>query len=244
MSYTKHVKAFGLCLVAALGLMAFSAAGAQAQNGWLAPGGTFITGNTAVTGSLHTDVLLHGEALGAKVLILCKKLVVDAGLLLNTTAPPEGTATLLFSECETSIDGGVTISTDCKPTEPITAKVRAKAILHNSLTYLLFEPEEAGKPFTTILFGNALCLLKPSRPVAGSVVVECLTEDLKTMTEDPSKRDLCLTDLVNHLIQEAPTQSLFGTDGLTFAGKPASLLGIANVVLGAPNAGKTWAVHI
>jgi hypothetical protein len=238
MSYSKHVKALGLCLVAALGLMAFSAAGAQAQTkGWLV-NKAFISGTQGVEGTAHTDATLVGEALGAKVKILCKVATIDDGLLFANEAA-EGLATLLYSTCETFLNGA--LSTVCKPKESITASVKAKAILDNSLTYILFEPDNKSV-FVEIEFPNASCLLKPSRPVAGSVVVECLTEELKTMTEDPGKRDLCLTDLTNHLIKEAPVQSLFGTDGLTFAGKPAVLEGVSSVFL--PGKSGTWGVHI
>jgi hypothetical protein len=246
MSYSKHgVKVLGLSLIAALGLMAVSAAGAQAQTGWLV-GGAFIGATQGVEGEIHPlnatekHLVLSGEALGAKVKILCKALAVDDGLLFANEAA-EGLATLLYSTCETFLNGS--LSAVCKPAEPITANVKFKAILHNSLTYLLFEPDNS-TVFTNLKFPNAGCLLKPERPIAGSFVVECLTEELKTMTEDPEKRDLCLTDLVNHLIKEASPQSLFGTDGLTFAGKPATLEGIAKVFLSGANKGGTWAVHI
>src|SRR3977135_2374096 len=228
MSYSKHgVKAFGLCLLAALGLMAFSAAGAQAQTGWLV-GGAFINANPAIEAEVHPlkatapierHLVLSATALGSEVKILCENLIADGGVLFGEAAnkeKSEGLATLLFSTCQTFLNGS--LSTDCKPTEPITVKVKFRAILDNSLTYILFEPDEAGKPFTVLGFSNALCLLKPSRAIAGSFVMECLTEELKTMTEDPGKRDLCLTDLVSHLIREAPNQKALFGDGLTFAG--------------------------
>jgi hypothetical protein len=173
------------------------------------------------------------------VKILCTVAAVDNGLLINSEKA-EGTATILFTVCEVFLNGA--LSAECKPTEPIVSKVKFKAILDSSLTYVLFEPEVAGQPLADILFPNALCVLKPLRAVTGSVVVECLTEDLKTMTEDASKRDLCLTDLTNHLIKEASPQSLFGTDGLAFAGKSAVLLGIGSAFL--PSKSSTWAVHI
>jgi hypothetical protein len=244
MSYSKHgVKVLGLSLIAALGLMAVSAAGAQAQTGWLV-GGAFIGATQGVEGEIHPlnatekHLVLSGEALGAKVKILCKALAVDDGLLFANEAA-EGLATFLYSTCETFLNGSP--SSNCKPKEPLTSTVKFKAILHNSLTYLLIEPD-SGVVLLPVPFPNPLCLLKPSRDVAGSVVMECLTEELKTMTEDPEKRDLCLTDLVNHLIKEASPQSLFGTDGLTFAGKPATLEGIVNLFL--PGKASTWAVHI
>lgn len=49
MSYRKHgLRSFGLCLAAALGLMAFGAAGAQANGDWRVEGQT-TTGTVGVT---------------------------------------------------------------------------------------------------------------------------------------------------------------------------------------------------
>jgi hypothetical protein len=240
MSYAKSgFRAFGLCLVAALGLMAFSAAGAQATTGWLV-GGNFITGDTAIHASAHTEAILKTKQLGAVVEILCTTLATKEGKLTNGTV--EGLIKLEYTNCQTFL-GGV-VSAVCKPVEPIVALAKFKAILHGTptLTYLLFEPDgAAGTPFTIIKF-NKPCVLFPSVEVTGSVVAECLNESLETMNGEALHRDLCLTDLVHHLIQEVPNQALFG-DGLFVNGEPATLGGIANALVTNP-AGATWAVHI
>jgi hypothetical protein len=257
MSNAKNVlKVFGICLAAALGLMAISAVGAQAQTkGWLV-NGVYITATKAIEAEIHPlkatapverHVLLKGEALKNKVEILCENLAVDDGLIFGEATNrenTEGLATLLFTTCQTFL-GGV-LSKACQPIEPITANVLFRAILHNSLTYLLFEPDGAGKPFVSIGFPT-ICILAPSQDVAGSLVAECLTEDLKSMEEASGKPDLCLSDLVNHLIREAPSQTLFGAnEGLTFAGKAAKLEGIVLVKIakGDADSGKTWGCHI
>lgn len=251
MSYAKKgLRVFGVCLVAALGLMAVSAAGAQAQTGWLV-GGAFINSTRTINASIHPlnatapvekHLVLVTTTLGANVKILCENLTVDDGLLFNNEKA-EGLAELLFSTCQTFLNGS--LSGICKPKEAILAKVKFHAILHNSLTYLLFEPHEAGKPFATLEFPNEECLLSPKREVKGDVVVECLTEDLKSMEEASGKPDLCLSDLVNHLIREAPNQKLFNeTGGLTFNGAAAKLEGIALVFMTGTDSGKTWACHI
>jgi hypothetical protein len=258
MSNAKNVlKVFGICLAAALGLMAVSAVGVQAQTkGWLV-NGVYITATKTIEAEIHPlkatapverHVVLSGEALKTKVEILCEKLVVDDGLIFGEAAnkeKTEGLATLLFSSC-TTIFSGDFISIPCKPKEPIAASVLVRAILHNALTYLLFEPDGVGKPFVNIEFTGE-CILAPEREVAGSLVAECLTEDLKSMEEASGKPDLCLSDLVNHLIREAPSQTLFGAnEGLTFAGKAAKLEGIASVKIakGDADSGKTWGCHI
>ncbi len=248
MSYAKKgLRVFGVCLVAALGLMAVSAAGAQAQTGWL-ESGAFITATKTVTATIHPlnatapvekHLVLSTTTLGANVKLLCENLALDDGLLF-ANEKAEGLATLLFTTCQTFLNGA--LSAVCKPSEPITAGVKFHAILHNALTYLLFEPEVAGTPFVKIKFPNEECLLSPERSVAGEVVVECLTEDLKSMEEASGKPDLCLSDLKNHLIREVANQKLFGEKvGLTFNGAAAKLEGIAKVSL---TSGNTWACHI
>jgi hypothetical protein len=240
MSYAKNgFRAFGLCLVAALGLMAFSAAGAQATTGWLV-GGNFITGNTAIHASAHTEAILSTTQLGALVEILCTTLATKEGKLTSGTV--EGLIKLEYTNCQTFFNH--IVSAVCKPVEPIIVVAKFKAILHGtpSLTYLLFEPDgAAGTPFTIIKF-NKPCVLFPSVEIGGSFVVECLNESLETMSQEALHRDLCLTDLVHHLIKEAPNQSLFG-DGIFVNGEPAHLSGIVNVLVTNP-AGATWAVHI
>jgi len=257
MSYTKNgLRALGVCLVAALGLMAFSAAAAQAQTGWLV-NKAFITLTQkfnakthplAVAGAKH--FVLLGEPLGAKTEILCEVLAVDDGLLFATESA-EGLATLLFTECTTFLleFGVFKESKACKPGEPIEAKAKFHAFLHlkkpngetgDKKTYLLFQPDEAGKPFAKIKFPNEECVFNPEQEVAGTLVTECLNEKLEKNT---AGTDYCLEDLVHHLIQEAPGQKeLFG-DGLTFGGRPAKLDGTADVFLTEPSGG-TWAVHI
>jgi hypothetical protein len=255
MSHTKNVlKVFGICLAAVFGLMAVSAAGAQAQTGWLV-NGAFITATKTIEAEIHPlkatapeerHMVLTGEALKSKVSKLCEKLVVDDGLLFGEAANranTEGLAKLLFSNCKTFLNG--VESAVCKPVEPITAEVLFRAILHNSLTYILFEPEP-GKPLVTIQL-TAPCVLAPGQDVAGTVVMECLTEKLESMEEAAGKPDLCLSDLVNHLLREAPNQKLFGAnEGLTFGGKAAKLEGIILVKIAKTDAdsGKTWACHI
>ncbi len=248
MSYRKEgLRVFGVCLAAVLGLMAVSAAGAQAQTGWL-ESGAFITATKTINATIHPlkatapvekHMLLSTTTLGANVKILCENLAVDDGLIF-ANEKAEGLASLLFSACQTFLNGA--LSAVCKPTEPITVGVKFHALLHNALTYLLFEPEVAGTPFVKIKFPNEECLISPERSISGSFVVECLTEDLKSMEEASGKPDLCLSDLTNHLIREVANQKLFGEkEGLTFNGAVAKLEGIAKVFL---ISGNKWAVHI
>jgi hypothetical protein len=248
MSYAKHgLRAFGLCLLAALCLMALGAAGAQAEVGWLV-NGAFITTKTAIHAVKHAekDPILLVPALGAA--ILCSTLSSDDGLLFTQAEKPgktEGLITLLFTTCNSKQNGSPVPA--CNPAEPITAQVRFHLFLHEpngvKLTYILFEPDTVGQPFTTLKFSEE-CAWGEEAPIGGSFVAECLSEELKKMSEISGTPDLCLTDMVHHLIQEAPSQkSLFG-DGLTFGSLPMQLDGIISLSLSAPNEGKTWGGHI
>jgi len=256
MSYTKNgLRALGVCLVAALGLMAFSAAAAQAQTGWLV-NKAFITSTQKMNATIHPLPLsgfkhteLLAEPLGTKMEILCGVLAVDDGLIFANEKAEGLAAILLFTDCRTYlfIAGVLTESKVCKPDEPIEGKVKARAFLHlkkpngesgDKKTYLLFEPEVLGGDLAVIKFPNEECVFNPSLLVSGTLVAECLNEKLEKNT---ALTDYCLEDLVHHLIQEAPNQKeLFG-DGMLVGNRPAALDGIADVT---HSELKTWAVHI
>jgi hypothetical protein len=267
MSQSKQgLRALCLGLLAALGLMAFVAASAQAQTGWLL-NKAFITQTKTIKAVVHPladgkkHAVLETELPGVgKVEILCETLVTDDGLLF-ANEKAEGLVTFLYTSCTTIINGVVRAS--CKPPEPITVGAKFHAILHtvspivggkegthDNKTYLLFEPEEVGKPFLILNLG-LLCPIGEELPITGEFVEECLNEKLEKNT---SLTDYCLEDLVHHLIQEAPHKlfTLTGKlpkeekwDELLVEGHPASLLGISDVTLSeASDAGLTWGVHI
>jgi hypothetical protein len=253
MSHSKHgLRAFGLCLLAALGLTAFAAASAQATTGWL-ESGAFIGATKKIHAVIHplaggakhsvldTTVGVNNE----KVEKLCETLTTEDGLIFAGAAAT-GLITLKFTNCKTFIGGKE--SKPCKPVEPIIAKTKFKAILHTGTgndgkTYILFEPHTAGTPFTTIELKE--CLLGEKVPIEGDLVAECLNSSLAKNT---TGTDFCLDDTTHHYIQEAPAK-LFelgaGTGKfheLKFGIRPANLLGIADVLL--TDAANTWGVHI
>jgi hypothetical protein len=268
MSHSKHVLR-GLCLglLAALGLIAFVAASAQAQTGWLL-NKAFIKETTTIDAGIHPlkaedkelHLVLETElpAVGL-IKLLCEKLVTDDGLLF-AGEKAEGSLTLLLTVCKTEIKEKV--SAACKPKEPIEVKVKFRAILHtvnpivggkegthDGKTYLLFEPGETGKPFTTLHFSEE-CAFGETIVISGDFVTECLNESLE---KNISTTDYCLSDFTHHLIQEAP-HKLFTLNGklpkeekwdeLLFEGHLASLLGIVDTLLSEKDKGLTWAVHI
>jgi len=223
------VRAFGLCLVAALGLMAFMAAGAQAT--WLVKGATL-----AAKADKPAEISNH-SALGkllvpAKNLTLdCTTLASDDGLLNPASGLGEVLGTLLFTGCSTLQPEGTTLA-KCKPKEPIEAKGKGNLILHNADTYLLIEPEVAGGNFTRIDFPVECAL--PDTNITGSLVLECLGPNLE------KGKELCLKEEVTHLAQQAPT-ALFPSDGLFYGVSPATIDGVAKAKL---TSGETWAGHI
>jgi hypothetical protein len=273
MSYSKHgLRALGFGLLAALGLMAFMAASVQAQTGWLL-NKAFITANKKIHAVIHplpVDLKKHAvldaeiPAIGT-IEKLCETLTTDDGLLFGTPAAlaseAEGLIVLLYTNCKTFVNKIEQAA--CKPVEPIEVKVKFRAILHltnpivggkegthDSKTYLLFEPDEAGKPFVILKLPES-CVLPEEVPVTGEVVAECLNEKLEKNT---ALTDYCLQDFVHHLIQEAPHKlfTLTGKlpkeekwDELLYEGRLASLLGIADVLLSEEtDKGLTWGVHI
>ncbi len=255
MSHSRYgVRVLGLCLLAIFSLTAFMAAGAQAQFGWL-KNKAFITAATpvhavihplAADGKKHAVLLSTFGATNTPVEILCETLATEGGSLINNEKA-EGKVTLKVTQCETFINK--VKSAPCKPKEPITGKSKYHAILHvkgDKKTYLLFEPEVAGTPLTTIETSEE-CVFGEKTQIAGEMVAECLNEKLEKNT---AGTDYCLEDLVHHLVQEAPTKlfELEGKagsfDGLLFGSREAKLDGIADALLSAPNLGQTWAVHI
>jgi hypothetical protein len=231
MSYRKNgLKALGLMVVAALGLMAFMATGAQAN--WLV-NGVELKANEAVAATAHTNGILTVPA--KKLEIECTTLASKNLKLLASSATAEGEVE--FSNCTTFSPPGAERKEqkNCKPGEPIKAGGKAKLILHNAQNYVLFEPTTAGGKFATITFGE-LCSLTETSDVKGTLVAECLTSALAHAD--------CNTSEASHLIQPAPA-ALFTGDKLTYgAGLEATLKGVAKVELSGESKGKPWAGHV
>jgi hypothetical protein len=233
MSYRRNgLRALGLSLLAIAGLMAFMAAGAQAN--WLV-NGVELTANESVAAKAHTEGKLAVPA--KKIEFRCKEVAGEGLKLVAKSGTAEGK--VKFTKCLafSPIGAEGKEQKNCNPKEPITAGGKALLILHNAQNYVLFEPE-TGKPFTTVEVGE-LCALTQTSNVTGSLVAECG----KLVSEKFSHLD-CNTSESSHLIQPAPA-TLFESDKLSFGASPATLEGIAAVELnGEANAGKPWAGHI
>jgi len=230
----KHgLKVLGLCLLGALSMMAFSAAAAQAVTPEWKILGTTLVGTRSISASAKTQFLLESKVgkTATAITIHCSTLKIDDGLIYGSefAAGKKGTSlgTLLFTGCTTLLNGALSVV--CKPVEPIEAKVKNLLILHNSDTYILFEPHE-GTKFTEIGFGTGECSV-PTTPITGSVVSECLTA--AAVHED------CDLEKVEHLISTAPA-ALFESDKLSFGANPATLTGTASLKIIGTDEGCTW----
>jgi hypothetical protein len=234
--------ALGMCLVAALGLMAVTATGAQAVEGWLVEGASALDRTPIhaaihplkATGKKHIVFLVPAQRLE----ILCSELFSDDGLLIQNTLL---LIKLSLKGCETfSNEKAVPL---CNPVGSIDLIFLGHLFLHGELkksTYILFEPD-IWSEFGTIFF-NESCALAKTEPVTGSFVAECLNEKLQTNGE--TGLDNCLQELVHHLIQQAP-EKLFEKDVLRIGGSQALIDGIFDFLLsGEKNKGKTWSGHV
>jgi hypothetical protein len=214
----------GLCVTAALALMAFAASAAQAEGTWMINGVnvtadlvvelellpeeyTFENGETTETAKV---ALLLGETALGPIWIGCKK-AVSSAVTLHASGGANGGVN--FSECSTSIKqaGHMKLSAICKPKEPIDAAFKALIVLHEKVPYL--DLEGAGGTFTTIEIPEG-CALEGKYPVKGLVLVEdCKGEWAK--------------ELLEHLIKEAMGPTLALSKGLTFGGFTVSIDGSA-----------------
>ena len=260
----KHgLRALGLSFLAVLGLMAFMAAGAQANFLYLLTvnGAVDDVGANVPTVKAHTPGTLL--LLGLNLEIVCQKVGQD------TTAPVTLLAAstvahghLLFKECETwSVKKEaekivlVALQGKCKPWSPGTPKESgeilagglAQLLLHEGKNYVLVKPLDK-KPFTIIELPET-CALAESSEVTGEAVLDC--GELDNSVPPKFVGGDCATHRVTQLLQQNPSATLFGkyklesgvehnVNQLFFGAQLASIDGIADVLLGAPLEGKAW----
>jgi hypothetical protein len=234
MSYRRNgLRALGLSLLAIAGLMAFMAAGAQAN--WLVEG-VELKANETVSVATHVEGKLAVPA--KNIEFRCSTIGAEGLKLLASSEKAEGK--VKFTGCTAFQISNGAEQKNCKPKEPIVAGGFALIILHPATSgqnYILFSPPKEGEktlPFATIEVSE-LCALTETSPVTGSLVAECLTSALAH--ED------CNTSEVTHLIQPASTE-LFPSDTLKFGASAATLKGVAAVKLSGANLNKKWAGHV
>ncbi len=226
MTHRKHgLGVIGLCLVAALGLMAF-AASAQAKGTWKHNGAAITDATAKIVGEKDSALFkLLSKVGNTPIHITCEKLTVSEGLLL---LEGKSTGKLEFSEnCKFfTLNGGVAVEIKtCKPLEPIVAKVKDLLFKHlgDEKTYDLFSPADGTLNFTSIHLGEE-CAFGLSIPVTGHAVIE----GCKPVSPEAETNGF-ETEVVKHLIQQAPENVALWTgsfkNGLFFGVNPATIDG-------------------
>ena len=220
----RGLKALGLSLLAAMGLMAFLAAGAQAT--WdlegieiikdIPVGGNFVAGQEGLLLVPTQNLVIH-----------CKKFTIEKALLLKLPAL-DADADLKYEDCKTLVKG--VENAGCKP-EILPVKALLLPFLHNGEIYILAEQQTGVPNFTVIHYNEETCALPPLPAVTGSVVFECYKEALKL--------DDCKNSLAIHLIRPAPP-ALFPTDTLKYGLNAAEIHGEAEVFLTGEDLNKKW----
>jgi len=208
----------GLCVTAAMALMAFGGASAAQAAGctpttptakpcWMLNNAN-VTADTTVTATIFKDVLtlLLSKALSTTVAIDC----TEQGLVGGTALlQPEGKATgkLEFKNCTTELGGAV--KTGCKPVEPIIAAGTLEIALHEGEAVV--KATNGLSPFAEIGFNEKTCALTNPTPIKGTGwILDCIP--------DPE------TELTEHLIIEGKLAAeMLG--GLKFGAEPASIDG-------------------
>jgi hypothetical protein len=230
MSHRKFgLRAFGLSILAVLGLMAVMAAGAQAE---YKVAGVKLTANEAV--AVETDETGNLLVPAQELEIKCTEV---EGENLTLVPETEVTGKLKFKNCVTFQKKAE--SKNCKPVEPITAGGKGHLVLNaaKTKTYVLFEPNKNAKnefePFTVVHFGE-LCALGEENPVTGFLAAECLTEALVA--------NKCETEQAKHLLKQAPATEF--ADELKFGKNPATLDGVAAAKLNGKNATKLFSAVV
>lgn len=215
----RSLKVLGVSVMAALGLMAFTASAAHAETE-LKVNGTLLKANETFTGVNQGTYLL---IIPSRNLVLhCAKRLFEGYLYL--WIPRRWDIVYLYENCTALTLAGVSVP-KCDVAE-YTIKAEASAFLHNSKTYMLFGPEKGGV-LGEIEFGE-LCALTETVELTGSWVEECVEVS-------------CETEAVSHKMAVASSK-LFTTDALKFGEVSATLEGSAEVQLSGANKGQKWSV--
>ena len=194
----RGLKALGLSLLAAMGLMVFMAEGASAAsfdvNGKSGLHATF-------SAQLKEEALLSVPG-QSNLVIHCATATVTEGLIY--TDGTKAHATINYSNCKTLVEGKE--NAKCAA-EILPVKVKILPITHSGKSYLLVEPLETGKPFTTFHYNEENCALPSLPSLTGSVVFECENGSLV--------QESCSTLKSVRLIRPAPA-ALFPSDAMKY----------------------------
>jgi len=204
-------------LLAALGLLAVTAAAAQA--------GEFKVGGQSFTAKAIASETFEGTAgtstftvpsIGLE--ISCASAKISGTLLLGGT----GHESMLFNECKVPGNKQCTV-------DPIQAAFLSSVVLHAEESWLLFA-SKAGEPFATILILGELCTLPEKNELTGSFVA------LVSKSESAEQTISFAND--------SKTVALFKELGISISyafGAAPALLSISSVwKLSGANKGKAW----
>jgi hypothetical protein len=208
----KHgLKVLGLCSLAVLGLMALTAATAQAK-GEFAILGAAIKSTETIKGAAEGKPAFLVPSLGLE--IVCEGATVEG--TIETAG--HGEQTLKFSNCTAP-------PTPTCIVEPIVAKFLTLVLEHAGEKWLLFTPPTGSKAFTIIKFKSGTgCPLPLTNELTGSFIALIGTESSKQLLEFKSDK---------------ATQELFGTK-YSFGVQPAFLDMSVIWELSGKNAGCKW----
>jgi hypothetical protein len=197
------LKAIGLCLMAALGIMAF-AASAQAEVGahWNVNGSP-ITANTSVKAGLENATLSLLTQVGLNaVKILCTALEFEEAVL---KVEGGSLGKIKFTGCKTFLNG--TLAEKCAPRSSgaaagtiLTNLLKDLIVLHPAVSategYDRLEPDEGpDAPFFNILLG-ATCAIGSELPLYGKYTLkDCNTEGRVEKATHLYEEFVPLTDL-------------------------------------------------
>jgi hypothetical protein len=247
-------KAFGLTLMAVIGLMAFAALGAQAEN--LTPT-THAHGDFLVLGSsaLAVGVKLTGEQVGEGSFLIpnksfefvCKKGIVTSAEIKAGLG--EAHASVEFKECKVFkitnthpyiLEGEITPCTNAL-VQPITANFIVLVVKHGGEVYLVGEPLTnplGGGSFTTIEFSPSTCALPEAATIKGTIGAKRDNANSQlTHTLDLKTSETLVNGQGTHDVQ-----LLLGT-ALSYGGNLAYITGKVNVfTTGAKHPDANWGV--
>jgi hypothetical protein len=236
MRNSKHgLKAFVLAIMAALGMMAFAAGGAQAQNPeplaspatnsagtYLINLGAALLANIDGTGGLGS-LLVPGRNLK----IECHEAHLEEAKIHSST---DALGKVTFLGCVSlDLTTGAALPCETKVLKTISATALALPILHgpesNRESFVLFEPQ--GENFTVVTYKEGTeCPLPLNNPVKGSIAG--LVDDLET---------------VKQLILFNPDIQLLTGDKLSFGGFPSYIHADVTVELTPPHEGQKLGIH-
>lgn len=230
----RHIKIFGLVLVAlsAVGAMVASSASAVATKLHYSVGGHFLAaGETRLIlakVAAGSEFVLTGETLGVKAITKCKKLKLDPKHDPRIVGGLPGTSEknlIEFEECSGTVGG-----TACTSVQVHNVLTRSELVMvvkpaaKAGLTGALFSPE-SGTKFTTILLNSC--------GIFGSIQAE-VTGTTVALASPENTNQLFGKLIWNKAEDITEVEGHNGTkrkDGLKFAGNPATLNGTAEVWL-------------